>query len=508
MGTVPCVETFGQAPGAAVGTPTPPRGTHAAFGHDYGAASRTSGRAGLTQYDPRRSLPASLPTRRRRVRSLSCWVALLTLSACSVYRPLPLDARPGKHLAELSVPASTLLPGGLRTHVFDPSDGLDVTEIAMLAVTQSPELRVLRAQAKVGHAQAFAAGLLPDPVFGYSRDRPDAGQQGASTAYTRGLSWDVGNLVTLAARRTAGRRADEQVDLGLLWSEWQVIAQARLTFVQIQRGRELVVRLEAEVAALEPLAPHLKAALERGVVSFDVATTGLAAASDAARQLADARGSLATREQDLRDLLGLAAGEPLPLTGELDLAALDETSTAAALEQLPQRRPDLRALAAGYGAQEARVRAAILGQFPAVNVGVTRSHDNSGISSRGLALSISLPLFDANRGAIRIERATREQLHEEYAQRLLNARGEVARLLATQQIFASREAELAPFAATLAATAERASQAYARGATDWTVYLASRQSALAAAVELIAVRTSLAETRIALATLLAGDWTA
>ena len=120
----------------------------------------------------------------------------------------------------------------------------------------------------------------------------------------------------------------------------------------------------------------------------------------------------------------------------------------------------------------------------------------------------SLPLFDANRGAIRIERATREQLHEEYAQRLLTARGDIARLLAAQQILASREAELAPFAATLAATAEHASQAYARGATDWTVYLASRQSALAAAVELIAVRESLAQTRIGLATLLAGNWAA
>lgn len=441
-------------------------------------------------------------------RVLLAGLAMLALGACAIYRPLPLEARPGKHLAELSVPAATLLPGGLRTHPFDPSDGLDVTELAMLAVTQSPELKVLRAQAKVGHAQAFAAGLLPDPVFGFSRDRPNSGQQGASTATTRGVSWDVGSLVTLASRRTAGRRADEQVDLGLLWSEWQVIAQARLSFVQIRHSRELVARLEAEVAAIAPLAPHLKAALERGVLSFEVATTGLAAASDAARQLADARSSLATREQDLCDLLGLAAGEPLPLVGDLDLTPMDEASTAAALEQLPQRRPDLRALAAGYGAEEARVRAAILGQFPAVNVGVTRSRDNTGISSSGLTLSVSLPLFDANRGAIRIERATREQLHEEYAQRLLTARGDIARLLAAQQILASREAELAPFAATLAATAEHASQAYARGATDWTVYLASRQSALAAAVELIAVRESLAQTRIGLATLLAGNWAA
>ena len=43
---------------------------------------------------------------------------------------------------------------------------------------------------------------------------------------------------------------------------------------------------------------------------------------------------------------------------------------------------------------------------------------------------------------------------------------------------------------------------------DWTVYLGLRQSALAAAVELIALRETLAETRVGLATLLSGDWAA
>jgi hypothetical protein len=38
------------------------------------------------------------------------------------------------------------------------------------------------------------------------------------------------------------------------------------------------------------------------------------------------------------------------------------------------------------------------------------------------------------------------------------------------------------------------------------VYLGLRQSALAAAVELISLRATLAEARIGLATLLSGDW--
>jgi outer membrane protein, heavy metal efflux system len=450
---------------------------------------------------PGHRAPAALAAR------VGTWIlAVLAPGACTLYRPLPLEGHAAPPLAALQVPAETRLPGGLHSHAFDPSDGLDATEVAMLAVVQGPELKVLRAQANVTRAQAFAAGLLPDPVVGVSRDRPDAGQPGASTAFVKGVSWDVASLVTYASRQSTRRRSDEQVDLSLLWAEWQTIAESRLEFVRIQYGRELVARLGAESAALAPLAPRLAAALQHGAITFDVATTGLSAASDVARQLTEARDVLANREQDLRVLLGLPPAEGLRLVGDVDVPAIDRAAADAALETLAQRRPDLRALDLGYAAEEERVRTAVLGQFPAVNFGVTRSQDNTGITSSGFALNVSLPLFNANRGAIHIEHATREQLHAEYAQRLLTARAEVARLLSTQELLAAREAELAPYAATLATTMAHAVQAYERGSMDWTVYLGLRQSALAAAVELIALRTTLAEARIGLATLLSGDW--
>ena len=433
---------------------------------------------------------------------------LLTLCGCSLYRPLPLNARPPASLATLSVPASTIYPGGLKTHAFDPSDGLDATEVAMLAVVQSPDLKIQRAQAKVTRAQAFAAGLLPDPVLGLSRDRPNANQAGASTASTSGLSWDVGNLVTYASRQTAARRTNEQVNLALLWAEWQTVSESRLRFAHVQRGRELVARLEVESAALSSLAPRLNAALKRGVVTFDVATVGLSGVSDIQRQLSDARAALSRQEQDLRNLLGLPADEPLMLVGDVDVPVTDDAAASAAIDALPKRRPDLRALVAGYDAQEASVRAAILGQFPAVNFGVTKTRDNTNILSRGFSLSISLPSLNANRGAIRVERATREQLNEEYAQRLLTARADVARLLALQHILLVREGELDRYATQLQGTTFRASDAYERGTMDWTIYLGLRQSALAIDVELNALRLMLAETRIGLNTLLGGEWAA
>lgn len=430
------------------------------------------------------------------------------LSGCTVYHASPLEPERGSAFAALTVPAGTTLPAGLRTHPFDPSDGLDATEVAMLAIVGSPALRALRAQAEVGRAQAFAAGLLPDPVLGFSRDQPSAGQAGAATAYSGALSWDIGQLATYGARREAGRHTDEQVDLALLWDEWQVIARSRLLFAKIVRHRELVERLEHERAAIAPLRTRLTAALTRGTVTFDVATTGLSAASDVERQYAEARSTLAQAEADLRELLGLAAGEPLRLTGEDDDAPPDAAAVDAAIDAMPPRRPDLRALYAGYQAEESRLRAAVLGQFPSLNVGVTKARDNSDISSRGFTLSISLPVFDRNQGAIRVEQATRAQLRAEYAGRVLAAHAQAAQLLEATRILGEREATLVPYAAALEASATRAADAYGRGLIDWTTYLALRQSALSASTELIALHETLAEAQIGLATIATGDWSA
>ena len=71
--------------------------------------------------------------------------------------PPPVD------LHALNIDAGKMPLPELRTHRFDPDDGLDITEVAMLAVANNPDLRLARDDAHIARAQAFAAGLLPDP---------------------------------------------------------------------------------------------------------------------------------------------------------------------------------------------------------------------------------------------------------------------------------------------------------------------------------------------------------
>src|ERR1700682_3319394 len=107
------------------------------------------------------------------------------LSGCATYLQKPLSTRPAlpERIPDLTIDPRQLPLPELAAHTFDPTDGLDITEVAMLAVVNTPDLKTARAAAGIAHAQAFAAGLLPDPQLSASLDIPDAGQPATVNAY-------------------------------------------------------------------------------------------------------------------------------------------------------------------------------------------------------------------------------------------------------------------------------------------------------------------------------------
>lgn len=394
----------------------------------------------------------------------------------------------------------------LRAYTFDPANGLDVTEVAMLAIANNPQLRVERDKAGVAHAQAYAAGLLPDPQLSYSQDRPVGNPPpGTTNAFSAGLSFDLGNLVTRSARVASARAAARQVDLDLLWGEWQTIAQARMLFDRVVFLRRSVARLQEERKALAPLRAAIANALENGNLDYASASAGLNASSDVANQLAVAQRQLNLAEHDLHGLLGLDTSVPLHLTGAPFSTDPDQAQVQRALVDMARRRPDLLALQAGYQSQQEKLRTAILAQFPAITVGITRARDNSNISSAGFSVGLSLPLFDGNRGNIAIERATRQQLHDAYSARLLTDRNDVQRLFADLQSDRVQQKALAVHAARLDHAREAAQIGYDAGRLDWPTYLAIRTSSLVADTALLNLDQSMHETAIALEALV-GDW--
>jgi outer membrane protein, heavy metal efflux system len=430
---------------------------------------------------------------------------LVALAGCATYHALPLDHRNGpQRVAGITVPASSMPVPALRDYRFDPTNGLDVTEVAMLAVANNPELKVQRDAAGVAHAQAYAAGLLPDPQVSYERDYPVGHETGTNKAYNAALAFDFGSLVTRSARVASARAGEQEVNLNLLWSEWQTVAQARTLFDRVYFLRRLVARLQRERRALAPIGTSIGRALDAGDLTYDAASAGLNAASDVDNQLADARRQLHKAEHDLHDLLGLDASVQLDLTGAPFSVEPDPKEARRTLADMTRRRPDLLALQAGYKAQQEKLRAAILAQFPAVTVGFVRARDNTNIASAGFSISLSLPLFDGNRGNIAIERATRRQMYDDYRVRLLTDRNDIRQLLADLATDRAQRAVLAAHARRLARARDDARSSYAAGRLDWPTYLAIRASSLGADTALLALDQDSHETAIALDTLVGG----
>jgi outer membrane protein TolC len=205
---------------------------------------------------------------------------------------------------------------------------------------------------------------------------------------------------------------------------------------------------------------------------------------------------------DLNALLGIAPDIDLPLSGQAQVAPVDTATLTAALAALPQRRPDLIALQAGYEAQEQKYRAAILNQFPSLSVGFTRQRDTSEIYTSGFAINLSLPVFNRNRGNIAIEQATRQRLADEYQSRLNSARADIAHLQADGALAARQLGEDEAALPEVDRAAANARDAYAAHDIAIGQYVDAQSAALARRVDAATAREALAEQRIALEALL------
>ncbi|WP_229720940.1 TolC family protein [Dyella nitratireducens] len=435
-----------------------------------------------------------------RALGLACVVGL---SGCATYSHLPLGEGQGaKDVSQLSVDTSTMPLPALRSHPFDLSHGMDVTDAAILAVANSPDLKVMRDQVGIARAQAFQAGLLPDPQISINQEYLTHPIPGYRTSSAYGISEDITSLLLRSTRKAAANAQADQANLDLLWAEWQTIAQARQLFNQVVSLREQQRQFAAEQVALAPVDGYVRKALQEGNLTFDAASAGLNAYADATKRLSDGTVQLHQAEHDLRVLLGLAPDAPLELIGEPFKASPTPDQVEVALASLPQRRPDLLALQAGYKSQEATLRGAIRAQFPALTFGVDRQSDNSGIPSHGINIGVTLPLFDRNRGNIAIEKATRQQLKDDYENRVLTTRNDIRQLMLDQDTLTKQLEQSQAQSKRLDEARRAAESAWQKGLLDWPTYLSIRANALSADTDYIAARDQQSQQAIALEALL------
>ena len=412
-------------------------------------------------------------------------LAAAYLAACASYHAAPLPTQPDlkSSVAALKIDPARLRLEPLKTVMVDPKAGLDPLQVAVIAVLTSPDLEAKRAALSVNAAQVFAAGLLPDLQFTAGVDLPTAGPDN-QRAYSVSPSLDLAGLIARGNLRRAAQFTAKQADMDLLWAEWRTAQKARQLAESILAGEAKAAYLRQVLALASDRSDRSASALARRDVSLQTSAADLAAKLDAQALLASAEHDAQKARRDLNALLGLDVAVTLPLVRGPDPGRYDVIALSQARGALADRRPDLLALRAGYEAQEANLRRAVLAQFPINQVAASFAKDTAGSVTQGVSIAGALPLFDGGRGEARIQNATRDQLRAEYQARLDQTDAEVkaaeAELASASTLLKSLRAEVP----RLEALVKPAAAAFERRDLDSQAYLTLQQNALSRRADL------------------------
>lgn len=417
------------------------------------------------------------------------------LTGCAVYRPAPLAADTQAVLGTpdpggLVAAAATFRHPRLRPVAIDLAKPLTPDALGIIAVLSNPDLKAARAKAGVAEAQVFAAGLLPDPSVTLGFDHLLSGPDTLDPMIGQ-LALDLNALRARKVTLQGQGAARDQVRLDLAWQEWQTAGQARLLASRIGGlGQVLMISVQSRTAADLILRRILDAAA-RGDVKADEVEIRRIAAADAADKARQAERDLAAARLDLNKLLGLPPQAqlqilaPPPTFGDLDDAALFARARA--------ERLDLSALERGYASQEAGVRKAILDQFPNLQLTISRARDATNNQTIGPSVNFTLPLWNRNRGGIRVAEATRAQLQTEYAARLFTTRADIAALVAGIKVGRRQRGEIAAQVGPLEQIVQASESAATHGDIAQATAQAARQSLNDKRLTLAALDQSLAE---------------
>jgi cobalt-zinc-cadmium efflux system outer membrane protein len=370
-------------------------------------------------------------------RFLFLTILTFVFSGCATYHKLPMNQKTISEnlkppsLEAIRIEAKSIQHPILKPIEFNIRDGLSSDEAAILAVIANPTLRAIRDQRGIATAQLLQAGILPNPQFSSSLDLPTGGNtQDTVNAFGLGLGWDITSLIAHGAKQEIARSHAQSVDLDIAWKEWQVAQSARLNIYRlIFTEKELILARNIVKQRKENLT-----AVQRGFSIGAVTGLELDAAKKAYQQALD-RVLVLESEQEherhaLNQVLGIPPESKLVLQRDIRLLLWKNLPTPQKImDGLEDRRLDLLALKKGYESHEAQVRAAILSQFPKINIGLNYARDVSNVITTGFAAAIELPFFDRNQGQIAETRASRKQLFDEYIARVFEAHSKIATIL-------------------------------------------------------------------------------
>jgi outer membrane protein TolC len=394
-----------------------------------------------------------------------CACLALALAGCATYKSLPLPTKADLATSVAGLKTQWPARAGEPTRSINIQGPLDLDELALLAILNDPDLKSQRGELDSAQADLLQASLLPNPSVGVGWAGPvGSSRDQAVSSWSVSIAQDVTSLITYHRRHEAARATFEQVRTNLLWDQWQVAQKARLLAVDIYWNDQSLQLSSQERDVVGKEIGQVQNALTAGNLDNTVLAPLLAAKATLDQAYHSLELDQMSNWQQLDALLGLQPDVTFAIaTPQLPALPMD---LDAGISSLPQRRPDLIALQAGYRSADATFRAQILGQFPALVLGGSWSEDNTGIRSVGADATFDLPIFNRNQGQVSQARASRELLQQQYQAQLDQAVGGARALNVHAQRVAANLAEAEQAQTSAQQILEGARAAFAQGNMD------------------------------------------
>jgi len=393
-------------------------------------------------------------------------MATLSGGGCAAQNAVSRGLAPESSLAVLE--SRTLKSPALLKFIADRSGRTpgpwDAESLAWAGFYYHPALDAARARAAAAETAASAATDLPNPSLGLTLGRNAT--SGIPSPWINSLQLDL-PLETTGRRRNHAARAEHistAARLNLASVAWQVRGGIHRAWANFFAARGIAGLLREQAALREEALRFEEARLAAGdAASREVTASRLAlrasrlASADAARAASEARIRLAE-----------AIGVP-------DSALEEAVFSNEAYERFPEAPPaletrrqallnraDLLAALAEYAAAHAALELELAKQFPELRLGPGYAYDQ-GENKWSLGFTLTLPVFDRNRGPIAEAHARREEAAAAFTMRQASVLADVDRAMAGWRAAMQRRAELSLMTADIARLESTARARFAAG---------------------------------------------
>lgn len=364
------------------------------------------------------------------------FLLLSLLTACSSVPTL--DVTPARALTQFE--ARSFDAAGLRTFLAQrevdlsrwPPPEFRVRELALTALYFNPTLSVARAQWLAADAEIVRAAEIPNPVFTITPQRlaPAAGAF-PGWVVASSLIQIVETMGKRDLRIARARYLAEAARLDGVQSAWDVLAAVYGAHADLNNARRRLIVLEQQQLAANALKDVAAKQLIHGIGARAEVTQATAAASRVALEIETARGLIASSHRALASAVGMPLNA-LPLE-QIAMDDADINLSATELSQIQSEavlnRADMLARLADYAASDVALVLEGARRVPDLEIGPAYEY-NAGEQKWGLSLSLPLPVFNQNDGAIKVARLTRQQNGDAFTAAQARVIDEVGRAVA------------------------------------------------------------------------------